>query len=60
MKIQKIEIERTMSIADFAYEKEISEEGVLKLIRRKKIDSVRLNGESYVYLTLSTIEWNEN
>ena len=55
-----MDINRTMSIDDFAYVKGISKEKVQRLIKQKKIDSVNLDGEKYIYLTLSTIEWNDN
>ena len=48
-----------MSIDDYAYVKGISKDLVKELIRKKKVDSVKLNGVKYIYLTLATIEWND-
>ena len=48
-----------MSIDDYAYVKGIHNDLVKELIKKKKINSVKLNGEKYVYLTLATIEWND-
>ena len=48
-----------MSIDDYAYVKGIHNDLVKELIKKKKINSVKLNGERYVYLTLATIEWND-
>ena len=48
-----------MSIDDYAYVKGIHKDLVIEWINKKKINSVKLNGEKYVYLTLATIEWND-
>jgi len=56
---KKIDINRTMSIEDYAYVKGIELGLVNKLIDKKKIDSVKLNGEIFIYLTLATIEWDD-
>jgi hypothetical protein len=48
-----------MSIEDYAYVKGIELELVNKLIDKKKIDSVKLNVEIFIYLTLATIEWDD-
>jgi len=56
---KKIDINRTMSIEDYAYVKGIELGLVKKLIDKKKIDSVKLNGEIFIYLTLATIEWDD-
>jgi len=56
---KKIDINRTMSIEDYAYVKGIELELVNKLIDKKKINSVKLNGEIFIYLTLATIEWDD-
>ena len=44
---------------DYAYVKGISKDLVKELIKKKRVDSVKLNGEKYIYLTLATIEWND-
>ena len=48
-----------MRIDDYAYVKGISKDLVKELIKKKKVDSVKLNGERYIYLTLATIEWSD-
>jgi hypothetical protein len=59
MSNKSIDINRTMSIDDYAYVKGLSKELVKKLIAENKIDWVKIDGEEYVYLTLATIEWND-
>jgi hypothetical protein len=59
MSNKSIDIKRTMSIDDYAYVKGISKDLVKELIKKKKVDSVKLNGDKYIYLTLATIEWND-
>jgi len=59
MSNNSFDIKRTMSIDDYAYVKGISKDLVRKLIERRKIDWVKLDGEKYIYLTLATIEWND-
>jgi hypothetical protein len=59
MSNKSFDIKRTMSIDDYAYVKGIHKDLVIELIKKKKINSVKLNGERYVYLTLATIEWND-
>ena len=59
MSNKSFDIKRTMSIDDYAYVKGISKDLVKKLIKKKKVDSVKLNGERYIYLTLATIEWSD-
>ena len=59
MSNKSFDINRTMSIDDYAYVKGISKELVEKLIEQRKIDCVKLDGEKYIYLTLATIEWND-
>ena len=48
-----------MSIEDYAYVKGFSKDLVEELIKKKKIDWVKLDGEKYIYLTLATIEWKD-
>ena len=59
MSNKSFDIKRTMSIEDYAYVKGIHKDLVIEWINKKKINSVKLNGEKYVYLTLATIEWND-
>jgi len=59
MSNKSFDIKRTMSIDDYAYVKGIHKDLVIEWINKKKINSVKLNGEKYIYLTLATIEWND-